>query len=105
MPTVPVLRAGGTGAGLLEKSQAFPQNISNEAKSILFLALSPLNPFFLRIFLAVEFHLKELGLFLHDSMQKSFLLAYCLFVHLCFFLSHVLIPCGGKKKGKERGGK
>lgn len=44
--------------------------VYNRAKSILFPALLPLNPIFLRIFLAVQFHLKGVGLFLHDSMQK-----------------------------------
>lgn len=46
MPMVPALGAGSTGAGLLEKSQTFLQNISNEANPILFPALFPLNSVF-----------------------------------------------------------
>jgi len=67
---VPELGAGGTGAGLLEKSQAFLQSIPRETKSILFHVLFTLNPIFLRMFLAVQFHLRGEGLFLHDSIPK-----------------------------------
>lgn len=105
MPMVPELRAGNTGAGLLEKSQTFLQNISNEANPILFPALFPLNSCFFFFFsqnnLGCSVPFERSGPFSAWFNAKIISLGFLFVCSFVFLPIPYLDSCGKKKKVRK----
>lgn len=98
----PMLRTGGTRAGLLEKPQVFLQNVSDEM-NFFFSCSFPIRSHFLRSFLSVQFHFERRGLISTQFKAIFFSWLFCLFVFLPIPSFNSLKKKKKKGKGREAG--